>query len=107
MPGDEELDIRPADIDNQPAPGVKGGKHRQRNEDGTERDKRKQAQPVPLLSRGQAAAGHPQERGQERHIREELQKHDIGGKPADARQFEKEDEEPDDEQVARLHPGVR
>ncbi len=51
----------PADIDNQPAPGVKGGEYRQRNQDCGERDERKKTQPIALLPRGHAAARHPQE----------------------------------------------
>jgi hypothetical protein len=67
---------------------------------------RRREQVAPLVPGGEAADRHAQEAGQQHDVGEEGQEQDVGRKPADAGQFQGQNQQADQEQIEH-RPGRR
>jgi hypothetical protein len=82
------------DVHREPAPGVIDREHGESGHNGCERNERKRREPVRPPPGSQAATRHAQKARYQDYVCKELQKNDIGGKPADTGQLKKRTRNP-------------
>ncbi len=92
-----------ADIDDESRPDLIDRQRGERRAHRSQPEQGKGSKPIATLASGHAAARHAKKAGKQYDVCEELQKNHVGGKPTNARQFQKQHQKANQEKIDTVH----